>query len=280
MTIPAVGMYRSDDHRYWWQGEGPLPSVTTAMKMYDKSAVLMGWAKRETASFAVRNLDTLVAHRGHSSVDPACAPCMKAARPYDGTAAAQRWVAGIPDYQSDAARDLGTKVHAIAEDIGNGVEPDVAPELLPYAEQYRAFQAAYQPQMLAVEYMGVNRTHGYAGTGDFIARIGGSVACIDVKTHTKTTPIPDTYYPETSMQLAACSAFDFIGKAGDPTEYPMPKVDTYGVLLLGANGYRLIPYFVTPATFDAFLACLRLYRWQQGEARNIVGKPAKEDIAA
>lgn len=278
--VPSVGMHRTSDHRYYWNGEGPLPSVTTAMKMYDKSAVLMGWAKRETAAFAVRNLDVLVAHRDHTGADPLCVPCAKAGRPYDRDAAASRWVASIPDYQSDAARDLGTEVHGIAEAIGKGETPDVAPEFMPYAAQYRRFLDEYQPRLLAVEYMGINRTHGYAGTGDILAEIAGSIACIDIKTHTKPTPVPDTYYPETSMQLAACSAFDFIGKEGDATEYPMPKVDAYGVLLLGANGYRLIPYFVTNDTMDAFLACLRLYRWQQGEARNIVGKPAKEDKAA
>lgn len=278
--IPGVGIHRSDDHRYWWNGEGPYTSVTTAMKMYDKSDVLVGWAKRETAKFAVRNLDTLVAHRDHKSVDPSCAPCMKTARPFDPVSGATKWVASIPDYQSDIARDLGSQVHAIAEAIGKGEEPDVAPELLPFAQQYRRFLAEYQPDLLAIEYMGISRTHGYAGTGDILARIGGAVACIDIKTHTKSTPLPDTYYPETAMQLAACSRFDFVGKPGDPTEYPLPAATKYGVLLLGPDDYALIPYFVTDDTFDAFLACLRLHRWRQGEARVVVGKPTKEDVAA
>jgi hypothetical protein len=275
-----VGIYRSEDHRYWWNNEGPLPSVTTAMKMYDKSDVLTGWAKRETASFAVRNVDTLMAHSGHKTVDPGCAPCMKAGRRYDPVHSAIDWVKAIPGYQSDAARDLGTEVHGIAEAIGKGEDPDVAPAFLPYAVQYRRFLEEVRPDLLAIEYMGINRTHGYAGTGDILARIAGTVACIDIKTHTKPTKIPETYYPETAMQLAACSRFDFIGKPDDPTEYPLPKATTYGVLLLGAEDYRLIPYFVTDETFDAFLACLRLYRWRQGEARVVVGKPHKEEIAA
>lgn len=277
--IPSVGIHRTDDHRYYWQGDGPFPSVTTAIKMYDKSAVLTAWAKRETAAFAVRNLDTLVAHRAHRAVEATCAPCVKSGRPYDPLAGAAKWVASIPDYQSDAAKDLGTAVHAIAEAMGEGEEPDVAPDLLPFAVQYQRFLDEYRPELLAVEYKGVNREHGYAGTGDFIARIGGAVSVIDIKSHTKPTPIPDTYYPETAMQLAACARFDFIGREGDATEYPLPAASSYGVLLLGRDDYRLIPYFVTDQTFEAFLACLALYRWQQGEARTVVGTPIKEAAA-
>lgn len=277
--IPKVGIHRTTDHRYFWNGDGPLPSVTTAMKLYDKSDVLTGWAKRETASFAVRHFETLAAHREHVQADPLCPPCVKAGRPYDRDASAQKWIASISDYQRDGAADLGTEVHRIAEALGKGETPDVAAEFVPYADQYRRFQDAIQPEYLAVEYMGINRTNEYAGTGDILARIGGRVACIDVKTHTKATPIPDTYYPETSMQLAACSRFDFIGREGDPVEYPMPQADTFGVLLIGREGWRLIPYFVTDDTFAAFLACLSLYRWKNGEARQVMGHPVKGEAA-
>jgi hypothetical protein len=279
MTVPSVGIYRTDDHRYYYGGQGPFPSVTTAMKMLDKSDVLMGWAKRETANFAVRNLDVLTAHREHHSVDPSCAPCMKAARPYDGTAAAAKWVATIPDYQSDKARDAGTEIHALAEAIGKGEPTAELSPFAPYAQQYRRFLAEYAVELLAIEYMGINETEGYGGTGDIIGRIGGKVACIDIKSWTKDKQVPDTYYPETAMQLIACSRFEFIGKVGDPTRYPLPKVETYGVLLLAENDYRLIPYFPTDDTYGAFLACLRLYRWRQGEARVVVGKATKEEAA-
>src|ERR1019366_8392134 len=54
----AVGLVRDARHRYSWNG-GPLyPSVTTILGIKDKPA-LVGWAKRETAACAVRNLDVL-----------------------------------------------------------------------------------------------------------------------------------------------------------------------------------------------------------------------------
>src|SRR5664280_1089213 len=54
----GVGLVRDARHRYSWNG-GPLyPSVTTILGIKDKPA-LVGWAKRETAACAVRNLDVL-----------------------------------------------------------------------------------------------------------------------------------------------------------------------------------------------------------------------------
>ena len=281
--IPGVGMHRTDDHRYYWMGEGPFVSVTTALKTYDKSDVLTGWAKRETAAFALRHLDTLIAHRGHNSPVPECPPCQKARRPFDRNRAAQTWVASISDYQRDTAADLGTEVHAIAEDIGSDKESEIKPELVPYAEQYQRFLYEWQPHLLAIEYMGLNTFYGYGGTGDIIARLTtsprpsplvGKTVAIDIKSWTKDEPIKDTYYPETGMQLAACSRFDFIGKPNDPFEYKMPAVEAFAVLLLGREDYRLIPYAVTDATFAAFVACLGLHQWRYGEAKTIVGEAA------
>ncbi|HEY1167723.1 MAG TPA: hypothetical protein VGE81_01900, partial [Candidatus Limnocylindrales bacterium] len=56
--MTAIGLVRDARHRYSWNG-GPLyPSVTTILGVKDKPA-LVGWAKRETAACAVRNLDVL-----------------------------------------------------------------------------------------------------------------------------------------------------------------------------------------------------------------------------
>jgi hypothetical protein len=280
-AIPSVGMYRTEDHEYYWNGKGPLPGVTTPMKMYDRSGALMTWAKNETASFALRHLDILVAHRLHNQPVPECVPCQKARGPFDGTRAAKYWVASISDYKRDVAADLGTEIHAIAEAIGGEAEREVDPALIPYGETYQEFLYEWQPDILEIEYMGWNDMYGFAGTGDLIARLrrtghelDGKVTAIDIKSWTKEEPIKDTYYPETAMQLAACTNFDFIGKVGDPTEYPLPKVEAYAVLLLGAEEYRLIPYSVTDRTFQAFLACLNLYQWKNSEAKTIVGTAA------
>src|ERR1035437_5876964 len=54
----AVGLVRDARHRYSWNGGSLYPSVTTILGIKDKPA-LVGWAKRETAACAVRNLDVL-----------------------------------------------------------------------------------------------------------------------------------------------------------------------------------------------------------------------------
>lgn len=282
--IVPVGLYRTEDHRYFWNGKGPYVSVTTAKSVYDKSDALVGWAKKETAAFALRSLDALVAHRGHNTPVPECSPCaadLARRTPKGRDEAARMWVSSMPDYIRDSAADLGTRVHAAAEMLGLGKDDEVEADVIPFAEQYRRFLDDYDPEFLAIEYMGLNTTHEYAGTGDIIARLPAGAAhplnttwAIDIKTHTKDTPLPKTYYPDTAMQLAACSRFDFIGREGDPTEYAMPRVDAHAVLLLGRDDYRLIPYAVTDATFDAFLSCLSLWRWRHGEAKTIVGSAA------
>ena len=276
-NIIPVGMHRTEAHAYYWNGTGPYASVTTALSVYDKSDALVGWAKKETSSFAIRNLDALITHRQHNNPVPECDICranVKRRPPADRDEAARLWVSAISDYKRDAAADLGTNVHAVAEAIGKGEVPDDAAELVPYAEQYRRFIADYNPEFLAIEYMGLNTTHGYGGTGDIIVALPqrGNVA-IDIKTWTKPDkPIANTYYPSTGMQLAACSRFDFIGREGDPTEYAVPQVDAHAVLLIGQDDYRLIPYAVTDETFDAFLHCLALHHWRNGEAKTIVQK--------
>src|SRR5450759_1599793 len=67
VNCPPLGLTRTAAHVYTWNDagtvHGPLPSVTTILKVVDKSGPLVGWAKRETAACAVRNLDALVAMR-------------------------------------------------------------------------------------------------------------------------------------------------------------------------------------------------------------------------
>src|ERR1035438_2732267 len=88
---PALGLVRDARHRYAWNGGPWYPSVTTILQIKDKPA-LVGWAKRETAACAVRNLEVL--ERMVKS---------------GGPGAAVEWLKRIPDYPRDTAADLGTQ---------------------------------------------------------------------------------------------------------------------------------------------------------------------------
>jgi hypothetical protein len=226
----------------------PLPSVTTVIgKTIDKSGAIAGWARRETAACAVRNLDMLVRMRETG-----------------GDAAATDWLKKIPDYQRDTAADVGSRIHALAEQINRGLEPAVTPDDAPFIDAYRAFLASFRPRFLAAEEMVVSLRHQYAGTLDCLAVIDGETWLLDIKTGTG-------LYAETGLQLAGYASADFIGRPGTPKRFRLPRATRFGVIHVRPEGARLVEYDVDRGTFAAFLEARRLYAWQQGPAKTAVG---------
>lgn len=239
--VPTVGLFRDDRHRYYIDGKGPYPGVTTVMRALDKPAIIE-WAKRETARCAVDNYDFVadLIKRG-------------------GPKAAADWLARIPDFQRDTAADMGSAVHRLAESISRGLSPDYTEEQVPFIDGYRRFLEDYQPDFISLERMVFSETHGYGGTFDSIAKIAGHTYLIDTKTAKGS-------YSETALQLAALANADFCGLPGDPKRYKIPPIERYAVLHIRpdqyARGYRLIEYRVGPDDFAAFLACLTLTNWR------------------
>ncbi len=245
----SVGLTRDASHVYRWNGGEPIRSVTTIIGVLDKSGPLVGWAKREVANAAVRNLSTL-------------ATMVEAS----GPESAGKWLATIPGYQRDTAADVGTRVHALAEAVSRGLDVTVTDAERPFIDHYRRFLSEWQPRFLAAEEMVCSLRHGYAGTLDAIVEMAGDVWMLDYKTSKGT-------YPETALQLAAYANADFIGRPNVARKFRLPKVTAYGVLHLRDTGYEVIPYEVTDATIAAFLDALRLHRWREGEAQTVMGKP-------
>jgi hypothetical protein len=246
-----LGLTRTAAHLYTWNDGraiySPLPSVTTIIKVIDKSGPLVGWAKRETAACAVRNLDALIAMREAG-----------------GDAAATDWLKRIPDYQRDSAADVGTRVHKLVEQLALGVEPVVTAEEAPFVDGYRRFLADYRPHFLAVEEMVCSLRHGYAGTLDAVAVIGGETWVLDVKTGSGV-------YAETGLQLAAYASCDFIGRPGTPRRFRLPRATRHGVVHVRPEGARLVEFKVDRGTFAAFLEARRLFDWVNGPGKAVVG---------
>ncbi len=125
-SLPPLGLTRTASHVYSWRDErtvvSDIPSVTTILKVVDKSGPLVGWAKRETAACAVRNLDALIAMRAEA-----------------GPEAAINWLKTVPDHIVDKAANRGTQVHLLAEHIVRGEEVDVPDELAGHVDAYRKF---------------------------------------------------------------------------------------------------------------------------------------------
>jgi len=247
--VTKVGLVRDARHRYSWNG-GPLyPSVTTILGIKDKPA-LVGWAKRETAACAVRNLDVLERMVKNG-----------------GAQAAVDWLKRIPDHARDASADLGTAVHAAAEAIARGETVPIAEEVGPFIAAYRRdFLEVFRPRFLAVEAMVCSERYEYGGTADAFAEIDGEIWLLDYKTGAGV-------YPDTALQLAGLARAQFIGYPGDPTQYPVPFATRFGVLHIRPEGARLLPVVVNRETVAAFLDARRLYGWDQGAARSVIGEP-------
>jgi hypothetical protein len=245
VVIAQVGLARNEKHEYFLDGQGPIPSVTTILKIVDKSGPLIGWAKRITAEAAIRYSAELPKWAADFGDDGAVQMLTKAATVI-----------------RDKAANAGAEIHQFAEAITRGQDVTVPEELAPYVAAYRKWVTDFQPDFLAAEEM-VYSHHGYAGTLDAIVVIAGETWLLDYKTS-------KGVYEETALQLAAYAQADFIGRPGDPLRYSIPAVDQYGVVHIRPEGAELVPYDVTGA-FEAFLAAKRLGEWRS--AREIVGRP-------
>jgi hypothetical protein len=153
---PALGLVRDARHRYSWNGGPWYPSVTTILGIKDKPA-LVGWAKRETAACAVRNL-----------------PMLSRMAETGGPTAAIDWLRRIPDYRRDSAADLGTRMHAAAEALARGEDLSVELDVLPYVDAYvQQFLRVFEPRFLEVETTVCSTRYEYGGTADAFAEIDG-----------------------------------------------------------------------------------------------------------
>ena len=250
--LPAAsGLTRDARHRYSWNGGPEMPSVTTILGIKDKPA-LVGWAKRETAACAVRNLDVLARMVANG-----------------GAPAAVNWLKTIPDFQRDLSADLGTAVHAAAETIALGLPLELDDAVRPFVAAYRRdFLELFHPRFLAVEAMVCSLRYEYGGTADAFVEIEGETWLIDYKTGSGV-------YPDTALQLAGLARAQFIGRPADPAQYPIPAATRFGVLHIRPEGARLLPVVVDRSTVAAFLDARRLFAWDQGPARSVIGEPIR-----
>jgi len=258
VNTPTVGLCRDDKHRYYARYEDrsdargtAMPGVTSVIAKVDKSGPLIAWAKGVTADAALDNL-------------PRLAEMVKA----DGREPTKAWLKAHATAESDRAKDLGTRIHLLAEQISRGASPDMDEFEAPYVEAYRAYLAQHRPVVKSLEQFTCNLALGYGGTFDFLAEIDGKLTLGDLKTG-------KGIYPETRLQLAALGMAEFIGRPNDPKRYRMPKVEQYVILHVRpeayAKGFQLYRVNVDDADREAFKGALSIYRW--AERRPSKGEP-------
>jgi hypothetical protein len=227
--VPQVGMH-DRNHAYFWQGQGPYPSVTGILRLQD---ALMGgdgltnWAAGIAADFMGENW--------HLLPDPVLRAEVR-----------RNAVAAV-----SAASRRGSAVHGQIADILNGGKISPTAEAAPFVYQFTSFLAAERPEFLHTEQVVLSPSHHFGGRFDFAAKIRGRVALVDVKT--------GKLKASHRLQLAGYAAADFIGKPGDPTQYPIPRFKDFYVLLLREGSYELVSLPVSRADRRHFLALTKTY---------------------
>jgi hypothetical protein len=130
----------------------------------------------------------------------------------------------------------------------------------------RDFLDVFHPRFIAVEAMVCSERYEYGGTADAFVEIDGEIWLLDYKTGAGV-------YPDTALQLGGLARAQFIGYPGDPTQYPVPFATRFGVVHIRPDGARLLPVVVNRETVAAFLDARRLFGWDQGPAKTVIGEP-------
>jgi len=265
-SLLPPGAFRTDDHRYYFNGKGPVPGATSVLDVLMKWD-LVNWKQRESARAMFKMLS-----------DPD-GEAMAIGQEDDLIKAA----IAAADETRDRAAKVGSGVHLLAdietrdglEATEKAVEAGLVPEeWIPYLEAYRGFLGRYSASSIVSSEHMVWSDDGYGGTYDLLMKIdcqkhpdricedGPELWLIDIKTS-------KGIYPEYGLQLAAYRWAGAIILPGDPRPYPMPQIDRTGVLHLRPDlytdtGWRLIEYPTTVEDdFYGFLGALEAYKWHQ-----------------
>jgi hypothetical protein len=247
---PKIGLHRDGNHRYSWNGSQKTVGVTTVVGVLDKSAKLTNWFAEQTADYAIKYINQLAALVNGGSPDLARDQMMAAA-----------------PAERDRSADRGDRVHQFAENLGLlqlGLPLRDIPELeegdRPRAEQFLMWMDQAKPRFIAVEYMVFNEEINYGGTGDAMAYMppcgehgDECLWSIDYKTG-------NHIYNTTALQLAAL-AEGFIGLPDDPTQYPIPVANHYGVLHVTDTDAILHPFNVGEREWEVFKYLRSIHQW-------------------
>lgn len=220
-----------------------VPSVTSVLNMINKPK-LPGAAARVAAEYAAANWAELSGYPLGKRV-----VLIK-------TAHEREW---------GAKASLGDTVHDMVDAWCKGVPfPDVPKEIKGFAGQVISFLMDNRPEFIENEVTFWSRTHGYAGTGDAIVRIGGKTYVADWKTGKR-------LWPEVGMQTAALAGADFLIRA-DGTEEEIPPLDGIAALHLRPRSWTWQVLDHQKENFQAFLACRALLRWETEFAPAVLGE--------
>jgi hypothetical protein len=254
LTDPVLSKSTSNGRFYVRPGRfSEVPSITNIIGMKDKPA-LKWWAARQAAEFAADNVDTIKALKRAEAID---------------------LIKGAPFRKTGDSANVGDIVHNWIDQYikmrlqspGITFDPDPAFSDAPRTAQkmwgsFMCVVQKYNPQWIASEFTVWSETHEYAGTGDWMARIGGRIVLGDTKTG-------NGVYPEVGMQCAALEYADYALDA-EGNEYQLPNAEAFGVLHVRPTYARLSPLEGIPACYKAFLGLREVHRWMCETSESVI----------
>ena len=257
MTAPSYPTFNRRGFRMYQGQDGlaDVPGVTSVLKNIDKSG--LGFARaRSAAQCAWNDVDKLVGWVRDGNE--------KAAIDHIRNAASREW---------GAAADLGTEVHELSEqrfkfeDLGH-----IQKKHQGFMEQLDKFINDFDVEPLEIEATCWNSTVGYAGTADLIARIGGEIVLLDLKTG------KSGIYPDVALQLAAYGHAEFI-ISPDGSRRELPELGGAAALSLRPDHYSLVPVRIDDDVFDLFKHLVAVAEWQREISRTVLGNPVEAQNA-
>ncbi|WP_226351340.1 MULTISPECIES: hypothetical protein [unclassified Pseudonocardia] len=170
------------------------------------------------------------------------------------------------------AAATGTMVHTRVESLLRGDPVPDDPSLSYVDRAYQELTDEFDVEPLLIESTLVNRTVGYAGSADLVARIRPratrarewSTAVIDLKTG-------KSVYGSMALQLTAYADAEHVLTV-DGAEREMPRVDACYVWHLRPRSWSLRPMRYDAHTRRSFTALVDVDRWLRTE-RDAVGAP-------
>jgi hypothetical protein len=243
VTAPPLAVTRLDGSRVYRHPvtTEEVPSVTTILRVIAKPNVTR-WAARKAAEYAIEHWAEL-----EDMPDPE----------------AIARISGAHEEISGAARDIGNEVHATIDAWCKGEVGEVTKGTNSYLNQFISFLFDEQPHFLYSEVTVWSRKYGYAGTADWIAKIGDHVYLGDNKTGKRV-------YAEVALQLSALAGADFIiTESGEEQE--IPPIECLAALHLRPRSWHFIPVGRREESFKAFLACREIVSWMQDIAPSALG---------
>jgi hypothetical protein len=248
---------------YTWRDER-FHSVTTIIGGGIPKPVLVNWAKKFTAEYAVDNykrLGALLQPDDAGDVD---------------RQGAIDWLKNASFRDRDRKAEMGTYLHAATEAYILGKPfPAWPPIVKPRMQAFEQYLAAYEPTYEMTEQSVFSRAERYAGTLDAILTVGrgphkGRRFIADMKSG-------KGVYPEVALQLAAYRYAEFIGLP-DGSEAPMVPVDGAVALHLPeVGGFDLIDVQADEEIFRMFKYVREVYRWTSVMAKSVLQGTLRTD---